>query len=380
MQQRGARGPASCAAAGRIVEPGSLTTPWMLSTSLSDLAGTALLPAGSAGILPGTWGAARPSFWCQQVANETVGATSFLLHEEHATRFREEYPECVGARLLAAGGKRGSGAKAQRLVVVAAPLGAIQGGKRKKGAGAERFENERCVLSEDGWSYLRARGGHCNLLVWALDFRCAGIDTFLCVADTNILSEPARGSCIGSISPGETVLASGARQVPSKGSWVRIGLGWVAISTTIGDVTTVHLEAAGCERQCGGVCECASTCTGQTKSRHGCDFRLQFDRTLEQVPQRLVRVTVIGKHSSSKWAPLPLDNRAVSPRTRQVILKKMTNKDTARKVQLNLNTEALVSGATTNEDGVVTDHSVVPSKKVSALSNVSINAYSESFC
>ena len=38
-----ARGPASCAAAGRIVEPGSLTTPWMLSTSLSDLAGTALL-------------------------------------------------------------------------------------------------------------------------------------------------------------------------------------------------------------------------------------------------------------------------------------------------------------------------------------------------
>ena len=173
----------------------------MLSTSLSDLAGTALLPAGSAGILPGTWGAARPSFWCQQVANETVGATSFLLHEEHATRFREEYPECVGARLLAAGGKRGSGAKARRLVVVAAPLGAIQGGKRKKGAGAERFENERCVLSEDGWSYLRARGGHCNLLVWALDFRCAGIDTFLCVADTNILSEPARGSCIGSISP-----------------------------------------------------------------------------------------------------------------------------------------------------------------------------------
>jgi hypothetical protein len=209
---------------------------------------------------------------------------------------------------------------------------------------------------------------------------CWGIDTFLCVADTNILSEPAGGSCIGSISPGETVLASGARQVPSKGSWVRIGLGWVAISTTIGDVTTVHLEAAGCERQCGGVCECASTCTGQTKSRHGCDFRLQFDRTLEQVPQRLVRVTVIGKHSSSKWAPLPLDNRAVSPRTRQVILKKMTNKDTARKVQLNLNTEALVSGATTNEDGVVTDHSVVPSKKVSALSNVSINAYSESFC
>ena len=313
-------------------------------------------------------------------AAETVGATSFLLHEEHATRFREEYPECVGARLLAAGGKRGSGAKARRLVVVAAPLGAIQGGKRKKGAGAERFENERCVLSEDGWSYLRARGGHCNLLVWSLDFHCAGIDTFLCVADTNILSEPARGSCIGSISPGETVLASGARQVPSKGSWVRIGLGWVAISTTIGDVTTVHLEAAGCERQCGGVCECASTCTGQTKSRHGCDFRLQFDRTLEQVPQRLVRVTVIGKHSSSKWAPLPLDNRAVSPRTRQVILKKMTNKDTARKVQLNLNTEALVSGATTNEDGVVTDHSVVPSKKVSALSNVSINAYSESFC
>jgi hypothetical protein len=196
----------------------------MLSTSLSDLAGTALLPAGSAGILPGTWGAARPSFWCQQVANETVGATSFLLHEEHATRFREEYPECVGARLLAAGGKRGSGAKARRLVVVAAPLGAIQGGKRKKGAGAERFENERCVLSEDGWSYLRARGGHCNLLVWSLDFHCAGIDTFLCVADTNILSEPARGSCIGSISPGETVLASGARQVPSKGSWVRIGL------------------------------------------------------------------------------------------------------------------------------------------------------------
>jgi hypothetical protein len=31
----------------------------------------------------------------------------------------------------------------------AAPLGAIQGGKRKKGASTERFENERCVLSND---------------------------------------------------------------------------------------------------------------------------------------------------------------------------------------------------------------------------------------
>ena len=44
--------------------------------------------------------------------------------------------------------------KARRLVVVAAPLGAIQGGKRKKGAGIERFENERCVLPKDGWAYL----------------------------------------------------------------------------------------------------------------------------------------------------------------------------------------------------------------------------------
>jgi hypothetical protein len=201
-------GPGCAGGPGGTAEPCPSTTLQMLSTSLSNLAGPALLPAGIGGILPGTWGPAWPgsfwcwpgSFWCWHVANQTAGATSFLLHEEHATRFREEYPACVGARLLAAGGKRGSGAKAQRLVVVAAPLGAIQGGKRKKGAGAERFENERCVLSEDGWSYLRARGGHCNLLVWALDFRCAGIDTFLCVADTNILSEPAGGSCIGSIS------------------------------------------------------------------------------------------------------------------------------------------------------------------------------------
>jgi hypothetical protein len=65
----------------------------------------------------------------------------------------------------------------------------------------------------------------------------------------------------------------------------------------------------------------------------------------------------------------------VSPRTRQVILKKMTNKDTARKVQLNLNTEALVSGAATNEDGIVTDHSVVPSKKVSALANTDLESF-----
>ena len=34
---------------------------------------------------------------------------------------------------------------------------------------------------------------------------------------------------------------------------------------------------AGCERQCGGVCQCTAACSNQTKGRHGCTVQIHDD-------------------------------------------------------------------------------------------------------
>jgi len=168
---------------------------------------------------------------------------------------------------------------------------------------------------------------------------------------------------MGTVEQGQIVLAL-ARKVATDGSvWIQLESGWARAVNVDG---AIGLRAAGCQRQCGGVCQCTMACTNQIKARHGCNVQIKMERTLEHVQDGLVRVTVSGAHVTdiSQWAALPLEHRAVSPHTRQVILQKMTEKSTARKVQLHLNVTARTQGAAVNGRGAVTDQSSVPEKKV----------------
>ena len=71
--------------------------------------------------------------------------------------------------------------------------------------------------------------------------------------------------------------------------WIRIGHGWACTSDTV--TGAVKLRAAGCQRQCGGVCACPAACVNQVKKRHGCDLRINYERTLSLVQQGLVHIT-----------------------------------------------------------------------------------------
>ena len=79
----------------------------------------------------GTWGSELPSFPCTVGAvtlpgpDGRGGKTSFLVREEFVDRFRHEYPDCRGARLLAVGGSRVQSKEADRLVTTQPPRGAI---------------------------------------------------------------------------------------------------------------------------------------------------------------------------------------------------------------------------------------------------------------
>jgi len=70
----------------------------------------------------------------------------------------------AGVRLLAAGGN-----VQRRPTPWRNPQHALERGN-------QRFENERCSLTAAGMSNYLA-GQHNNLLVWALEFRCGGVNT-----------------------------------------------------------------------------------------------------------------------------------------------------------------------------------------------------------
>ena len=127
----------------------------------------------------------------------------------------------------------------------------------------------------------------------------------------------------------------------------------------------VKLRAAGCQRQCGGVCACPAACVNQVKKRHGCDFRINYEWTLSLVQQGLVRITVIGQHTPvlAHWAPLPLEHRAMSAATRQAILQQASEKRTAKAIEQNLNSSAREAGSPTDGRGIVIDRSLVPDKR-----------------
>jgi len=286
----------------------------------------------------------------------------FLVREEDAARFRQEHPSCVGADLKFTHSGVEKATADAKLAAFQPPLGVITHVRKR---GAERFPNERGRLTEAGARCLE-RGVRKNLIVWKLGFRCAGLNTYQCV--NGVLAVIHRAPevttvSMGTVEQGQIVLAL-ARKVATDGSvWIQLESGWVRAVNVDG---AIGLRAAGCQRQCGGVCQCTMACTNQIKARHGCNVQIKMERTLEHVQDGLVRVTVSGAHVTdiSQWAALPLEHHAVSPHTRQVILQKMTEKSMARKVQLHLNVTARTEGAAVNGRGAVTDRSSVPEKKV----------------
>mgnify|MGYP004417011765 CR=1 FL=1 len=108
---------------------------------------------------------------------------------------------------------------------------------------------------------------------------------------------------------------------------------------------------------------CAATCTQQVKARHGCDLRLLFDRTLPLVDRGLVRATVSGKHryDGSAWAPLPLEERAMTVAVKQEVLAATARKQTAKMTQLALNLAAEQKrGVSFDPRGACLDRAEVP--------------------
>ena len=310
----------------------------------------------------GRWGPGRPSFWCVGVETQRATVAVFLVREEDAARFRQEHPSCVGADLKFTHSGVEKATADAKLAAFQPPLGVITHVRKR---GAERFPNERGRLTEAGARCLE-RGVRKNLIVWKLGFRCAGLNTYQCVNGVLAVIHRApevTAVSMGTVEQGQIVLAL-ARKVATDGSvWIQLESGWARAVNVDG---AIGLRAAGCQRQCGGVCQCTMACTNQIKARHGCNVQIKMERTLEHVQDGLVRVTVSGAHVTdiSQWAALPLEHRAVSPHTRQVILQKMTEKSTARKVQLHLNVTARTQGAAVNGRGAVTDRSSVPEKKV----------------
>ena len=310
----------------------------------------------------GGWGPGRPSFWCVGVETQRATVAVFLVREEDAARFREEHPSCVGADLKFTHSGVEKATADAKLAAFQPPLGVITHVRK---LGAQRFPNERGQLTKAG-AHCLERGVRKNLIVWKLGFRCAGLNTYQCVNGALAVihrAPEATTVSMGTVEQGQIVLAL-ARKVATDGSvWIQLESGWARAVNVDG---AIGLQAVGCQRQCGGVCQCTTACTNQIKARHGCNVQIKMERTLEHVQDSLVRVTVSGVHATdmSQWAALPLEHRAVSPHTRQVILEKMTEKSTARKVQLYLNVTARTEGAAVDGRGAVTDRSSVPQKQV----------------
>ena len=65
--------------------------------------GTNEAVAGTATQLPAnSWGAGLPSFWCAELAAST-NQRQYLVREEHAAQFSEEFPDCAGGNILSLG-------------------------------------------------------------------------------------------------------------------------------------------------------------------------------------------------------------------------------------------------------------------------------------
>jgi hypothetical protein len=314
-------------------------------------------PLSTGCIVAGSWGAGLPSFWCAELKTEQNDHRQYLVREEHAAQFGAEFPECAGSNILSVGQTIAKATHEAKLTTVQRPAGYVC---NTQAARPQRFVNERVQLTAAGQSDL-ARGVRKNQIVWGFRYRCGGINTYVCVSDTALsASTDAAARSIGRTLTAGTVIVAGEIKQLSGKRWIRIGHGWACTTDTV--TGAVKLRAAGCERQCGGICVCTSTCTNQKKSRHGCSVRINYERTLSLVQKGLVRITVIGQHAPdlTAWAPLPPENRAVSTATRQAILQQAQDKRTAKTIQKHLNLDAREAGSPTDGRGAVVDRSVVP--------------------
>jgi hypothetical protein len=206
----------------------------------------------------------------------------FLVREEDAARFREEHPSCVGADLKFTHSGVEKATADAKLAAFQPPLGVITHVRK---LGAQRFPNERGQLTKAG-AHCLERGVRKNLIVWKLGFRCAGLNTYQCVNGALAVihrAPEATTVSMGTVEQGQIVLAL-ARKVATDGSvWIQLESGWARAVNVDG---AIGLQAVGCQRQCGGVCQCTTACTNQIKARHGCNVQIKMERTLEHVHGR----------------------------------------------------------------------------------------------
>jgi hypothetical protein len=219
-------------------------------------------PALAPGDVPrDAWGPSLPSF---RVELETVDDSSsvYLMREEDAGKFRAEHPECVGAHMISRGTSRVKTATVKQELAKFSPPKQTIVNATWKGDRRRRFEDERGELTDAGRLEL-ARGVWKNKIVWAMEFICGGIDTYICSSDAPILASP-EPSALPAGAPytsGTTVLALEHKDTQI-GRWIRVDQGWVLTKRHSGPTL---LEASGCVRQCGGICVCSSSCTMQVK-------------------------------------------------------------------------------------------------------------------
>ena len=112
------------------------------------------------------------------------------------------------------------------MFIVVQPPGAIRSTLWERGN--QRFENERCSLTAAGMSTYLA-GKHKNLLVWALDFRCGGVNTYVYEGTTNAKvhrsPDPNCSHKFGAILPGEVILGYETTSAADGSVWVKTDWG-----------------------------------------------------------------------------------------------------------------------------------------------------------
>jgi hypothetical protein len=322
-------------------------------------------------IAAGAWGQHHgrpaPSFWCRMLSS-SPDSTKFLLLHADTAKFRVEHPLCRGVPLRS----RGTPSHVSRqkgLITVKPPPTATAATTLGWRKGSARRDDEIVTLSEAGRACLHSdnqRERSRNTVAWAQAYACGGVNTWRCAADAIVRLAPGHGSRQVGVLPVGSVIVAGATNNVNNQAWIQPKgeRGWVCAVTAVGFVKV--LDAVGCVRQCGGVCCCVPGCDGRwLKSRHPCNFQLQFSATVAQIDRGYVQATVTGVHSgSADWVRLPLTERRISPPVRDVVARSVALKQTAKQVQLNLDTRARMMGAETNQRGAVIDTSLVPSKEV----------------
>ena len=212
----------------------------------------------------------------------------FLVWEEHAAQFGVEFSECAGANILSVGQTSTKATHDLKLVTVQLPAGYVS---NTQAARPQRFVNERVQLTEAGQSDLAWQTQESNRVGLSLPM---WRDRHLCLRQRH---SAERLRCAHCSVRRQNTYSRHDRRCPGDEARERHEMdtnracphGWACTSDTV--TGAVKLRAAGCQRQCGGVCACPAACVNQVKKRHGCDLRINYERTLSLVQQGLVHIT-----------------------------------------------------------------------------------------